>query len=100
LSGDFPSGIQEGGSGGVDVCGRGSQPCVVLFYSGKTSGRRGEPLEDERVGVEGGERAVEVVGGGSELVEEDAHLSPSIHFTALLIFNDFVLIFFFFMNLV
>jgi hypothetical protein len=25
---------------------------VVLFYSGKTSGRGGEPLEGERVGVE------------------------------------------------
>jgi hypothetical protein len=35
-------------------------------------GRRGEPLEDERVGAEGGELAVEVVGGGVELVGEDA----------------------------
>jgi hypothetical protein len=76
------------------VCGRGSRSCVVLFYSGKTGGRRGEPLEDERVGAEGGWRAVEVVGGGGDLLEEDAHLSPSLHFTAnlaLLIFNDFVL---------
>lgn len=85
----------------VRRCGCGSRPCVVLFYSGKTGGRRGEPLEDERVGAEGGEHAVEMVGGDGELVEEDAHLSPSLHFTAnlaLLIFNDFVL--FFFMNLV
>jgi hypothetical protein len=35
-------------------------------------GGRGEPLEDERVGADGGERAVEVVGGGGELVGEDA----------------------------
>jgi hypothetical protein len=46
---------------------------------------------------------VEVIGGGCKLVEEDAHLFASLHFTAnlaLLIFNDFVLIYLFFMNLV
>jgi hypothetical protein len=46
----------------------------------QVGGDRGEPLEDKRVGTKGRERAVEAVGGGGELVGEDAHLSPSLHF--------------------
>jgi hypothetical protein len=52
--------VIDGSEGGVDL---------------DPGGRRGEPLdslEDERVGAEGGELAVEVVGGGVELVGEDA----------------------------
>lgn len=49
--------MSDGPEGGVDL---------------GPGGRRGEPFEDERVGAEGGEREVEVVGGGGELVGEDA----------------------------